>query len=615
MLTPRNRKIILMLLDRTEAISAKELARALNVSLRSIRYDLKTLNELQAELGFNLISIPGKGMFLEIDDKQSLREKLAGLSPYQAPVAPEERKKRIIYSLLVEKGKTPEYLADKFEVSLGTVYRDLKQIESELDGHLSLNRARGKLEITGSEVKKREKLVELLTSLSENVDDLGRRWFTDLPTEESAAVNQSLEYCQTALGYKLTDSSYLALYIHLLIALQRVRAGNRIIIDQDLLNNIARYPEYHVACNIAQLLHQKTGIEFPEAEQGHIAVHLLGSKVRERSGLLADVELRKTVFSFVHYFELDYGITGLSSDSKLLDDLAMHLRPALKRKNFKLPAKNPLLNRLQTEFTDIFQSARVACQQLAETESLNEDELGFLVMHLAAALERLKKPNTIKAVVICSTGLGSARLLSERVTRRFPNIEVTAVASALERNFPAETQLIISTVPLHLSIPVVQVSPLLTGDEIAKLERAIYDNQSSLNSHIAFDSIMGAIRRHCIIIDKLKLLSDLEICLGLSTAPPPEDLLGLEDMIRELEQVHALHLDPDAKNGLKIHFLYTAKRLQQGCFWQEPELEQEKLKPQWEAAKKILQRSFDEWNLPWSEHEVPPVLRYFELEE
>lgn len=617
MLTARIRKILLTLLDKSASVSAKELADSLHVSLRSVRYDLKELCDLQDELGFDLVSVPGKGISLKTADPEGLRESIACLSPYRAPLSPEERRLRLEISLLLSEGKTVEAFADVFQVSNGTVYRDLKAIEDGLSDGLSLHRENNILEIAGPEVIKRETLVELLVGRSENVDEVGWHWFAQLSSGDSSAVKSSLEYVQTALGYKFADSSYLALFIHLLIALQRVRSGHQISIDQQMHKTIVIQPEYRVACEIARIIFKSTGNQLPEAEQCHIALHLLGSKIRERPGAGRDDDgLNRTTLTFVETFEAIHGVAGLSSDTRLLNDLAMHLRPALKRASYQLSVKNPLLTRVQTEFSDVYQSARRSCQQLDETKTLDEDELSFLVMHLAAALERLKRPHTIKAVVICSTGLGSARLLSERISRRFPNIEVIAVASAVERDFPAEAELAISTVPVRLQIPVVQVSPLLVEDEIARLEKAVYGKSSLVNEHVALDSVLGAIMRNCIVIDEGQLLSDLQLCFGIN-APLSirEGLSGLTDTIHELEHACDVRLSPETVNGLSIHFTYTASRLRQGNFWQEPELAKEMNNPRWKEVKQILQRRFSEWKLPWSDHEVPPILRYFETME
>lgn len=614
-LTPRIRKILLMLLDSSETVSARELAHAANASLRCIRYDLKALREMQEELDFQLISIPGQGTRIEASCPEKLRQRLGGLSLYQAPMAPCERQKWLIVSALLAGEKKVDDLAVQFEVSISTIYRDLKNTETKLPEGLLLVLQAGVITILGSEGLKRSTLVEQLTGLAESLDVAEQRQIITFPQGDVDLVHHALELAQEKLGFKLADSSYQQLSFHLLVAMHRLRAGHPVVVDDALGANITCYSEYATAGDIASLLSEATGLQFPDAEIAYIAINLLGSKVRERPGIASeDQDVGIVARNFVAAFEAVHGTFGLSSDAKLLEDLTLHLRPALRRVNYKLPVNNPLLKRLQTEFSDIFQSARIASSEVPETMALNEDELSFLVMHLAAALERIKQPHTIKAVIICSTGLGSARLLSERIARRFPIIQVVAIASAVEQDFPPETEVVISTVPLRSDLPVVHVSPLLIGDEIARLEKFVYGGVTRLGSQALLNSILAAIRRNCVIIDEAKLLQDMQMELGITATPAPqaESLPGLAKAIQELEQAFDTTLHPDVVSGLTIHFQYTARRLEQGQFWQEPHLDKQKLNPRWPTVQTIIEKYFKDWNLPWSEHELPPIIRYFQ---
>ena len=50
---------------------------------------------------------------------------------------------------------------------------------------------------------------------------------------------------------------------------------------------------------------------------------------------------------------------------------------------------------------------------------VTEDEQGYLAMHYAVASDHLKKPQNISVAVVCSSGLGTSRLLKHKVTEQF----------------------------------------------------------------------------------------------------------------------------------------------------------------------------------------------------
>ena len=82
------------------------------------------------------------------------------------------------------------------------------------------------------------------------------------------------------------------------------------------------------------------------------------------------------------------------------------------------------------------------------------------------------KNNVYKAVVVCGTGLGTAKLLSSRIANRFPNIKILAtLASRQIKEYVdhKELDLIISTVPTDAkNIPQIIVNPLLLDEDVAR---------------------------------------------------------------------------------------------------------------------------------------------------
>ncbi|NJB08720.1 PRD domain-containing protein, partial [Clostridioides difficile] len=115
---------------------------------------------------------------------------------------------------------------------------------------------------------------------------------------------------------------------------------------------------------------------------------------------------------------------------------------------------------------------------------INDDECAYIALHFEAFRERMKElPQNIRVILVCSTGLGSSRLLSARIKKYFPMIKIEKVLSVQELvSSKIDADLVISTIYLELeTIPTIVVSPILNESDIRTLERNI-QNVSSCTS-------------------------------------------------------------------------------------------------------------------------------------
>ena len=108
--------------------------------------------------------------------------------------------------------------------------------------------------------------------------------------------------------------------------------------------------------------------------------------------------------------------------------------------------------------------------------SVNEDEIGFLAIHFCGALERLKssKETSVKALIVCSTGIGTSLLLKSKINAKFKDkIEILDVCAMYQiKTYPEdEYDLIISTIPLEAKKDSIVVTPLLNEDDIEQINR------------------------------------------------------------------------------------------------------------------------------------------------
>ena len=126
---------------------------------------------------------------------------------------------------------------------------------------------------------------------------------------------------------------------------------------------------------------------------------------------------------------------------------------------------NPKLYEIVKQcFRNVFQSVKIP-----------EDEIGYIVIYFIASMDSLSK-HSISVLVVCSTGIGSSKMLRSRLEREFSEIDVKKIISLhkLHDENLEQYDLIISTVPIDMDeSKYLCVSPLLNVEEKENVKKKI----------------------------------------------------------------------------------------------------------------------------------------------
>ncbi|UUZ81840.1 PRD domain-containing protein [Paenibacillus sp. P26] len=142
-----------------------------------------------------------------------------------------------------------------------------------------------------------------------------------------------------------------------------------------------------------------------------------------------------------------------SEDRSLRDGLFDHMKAAVQRLNDGLRIRNPLLEQIHRDYSGLFGVVREAADAALPELEVPDEEVGFLVMHFGASLERLKRLRRhVRAVVVCTSGIGSSKMLQIRLQKESPQVEIVDRASWYEASRIPEDNydFIISTIDLPL---------------------------------------------------------------------------------------------------------------------------------------------------------------------
>jgi mannitol operon transcriptional antiterminator len=499
-ISARERQILeILLIESNELTTVKDLADQIGVSGRTIHRDLKNVEDILEEYQLTLEKKSGVGIQINGEQNRIHELELFLYNLFQKEYTPDERQTFILCELLESNGPVKLLgLANDLNVTIATVSNDLTKLEERLQTFgLSLVRRRGYgVEIEGPEGAKRRAMRKMISEYldeseilsfaresiqrrsTQAINTISERLLGLVEKKKLLVVEKVIESISQELPYSMADSAYIGLVVHLALAVERIQKGEGINIDPSYLENQQATKEYKFAKKIVEQLEQVFQIQIPEAEIGYITMHLKGAKVRydneyliEASSSQVAVKARGLIESVGNQIGKD-----LSSNHSLYEGLVLHLKPALYRLNQNMGISNPLLEKVKKDYGELFSIVKQACEQVFNEFYVPEEEIGYLVMHFGAAVLGNKEVGNIKTLVICSSGIGTSKILAMRLEKEFPEMKQVRNVSVMEfkKMDIHDYQLIISTIPIpDFHDDYIIVSPMLTNVEIDKIRTFI----------------------------------------------------------------------------------------------------------------------------------------------
>ncbi|MGE5589979.1 MAG: BglG family transcription antiterminator [Bacillota bacterium] len=410
--------------------------------------------------------------------RDDILRRLVSAGPSEFVARPAERQRLTVSWLLSgEEAIGPELLQKRLGVSHSTAVNDLRTIENWLGRYgISLRRdPAGAITLQITERQWRQVVADLVAEYTE-----GGQLLTRLHTASATGQNPShyavgeLESLRTMirlsgldeadrlqtltalvsehLGVPATEPALLNLVVHVAIAVSRVRQGKTIPANAAHQDEQRSAAGYSAAERLAEALEQRFQIHLPEPEVGYLGLHL-ASVVQKRQADDQDSESRVIARDFYRLASSLLGAGPLMDEDDILA-LALHLKPIRQRLSEGLFLRNPLLDEIKQKLPKFFE---VASQAATVVESrvglrLPEEEIGYLAIHLAAAVEK-KKLSRRRVLLVCGSGIGTANLLAASLGKYLPEVEIVGTTSPVgveEALSHLRVDHVISTIPLDL---------------------------------------------------------------------------------------------------------------------------------------------------------------------
>lgn len=509
-ITSRQKNIIQMIAENNsdKPITIGQIASRLDLSTRTVLRDMSNIEEWLDQNDFQFIKKPGIGMMLDesLENKRYIIE-LLNEEKVTREYSKKERKILILSKLLTAKDPLKSYYFIKLlKVSEGTLNNDFMLASDWLEGfNIQLIRKQGLgCYLEGNEKDFRNAYIHLIYESYEEKDildmvrNIGKNIKTNSTIEFSSEdrllnlidksiikkVEKTLTKEIKELNLNLSDSSYIGLVVHISLAIQRIKNGEKIIMDGEILEELKMLEQFKFAQKIGSSIAKEFEIQMPLDEIGYITMHIKGSKLRlsnrNNTFELDDMQIMSITKKLIKLGEIEFDIS-LEKDERLLNDLMNHLGPSLCRMKMDMVIRNPILDQIKAEYKDIFNGIEkiiVFIKDLMDIKEIPESESAYIAMHFASAIERnLLIETNINTVISCPTGIGTSRFLQTKLEKKYQNVTVLETISSLEidENYlkNKNVDLIISTVELSTDVNYISISPFLNYDDEKIIKKEI----------------------------------------------------------------------------------------------------------------------------------------------
>ncbi|MEI2467532.1 BglG family transcription antiterminator [Niallia taxi] len=575
-LDERSTAILEYLMRAETYVKPNELMEKFHISRRTVYYDVDKINDWLADQKMNPIkAVRSAGFLLEENLAKSLPESLTKVNSWHYEYSAKERKAWLAISLM--ENDMPLYLNSLMErnrVSRNTTIEDLKLLKQDLMRlglSLVFERKKG-YTINGREEDKRKALMKYLhhilpLSKAKSIfeESIYSYWLTvEINMEKWQEIRRTLGDCEQYLNIQFTDDMMDNLSLRLLLFCNRVFKGMIITIDEVEIDILRSTTEYEAARSISAKLSVLFQMNIPEEEILYITRHLLSARVQsvEKSGFVGSNADEEILLSVVNRMVTDFqkhACVVFKNRNEMEQSLLLHVKPAFYRIRYGLEMESELTASIKERYSDIYLITKKVITHLERAVGceVNEDEIALIATHFGGWMNRVgaKLDKRMKALVVCSNGVGTSKLLMYQLELYFSYVEVIGCVSY--RDYVAkqfDVDFIFSTIPFESGEkPVFVVNPILTEAEIDVLTKKVHGVIGSYDrKNRSLDGLMEIIQKHAQVLDNEGLQQDLKQYLYRPKKLVKDTKSPSLASLLPVEHIQLLEAATDWKNSIKL---------------------------------------------------------------
>ena len=493
------RQIFLLefLLKQNEYLSANQLSEKYGVSTKTVYQDIDKINYFLEEGALNsrIIKVPRKGIKLSADEERKrihaflLENKFeSGAENY----SPEYRELEIIKRLFINQDKFDIYeFAEEMYVTESTVHRDIDKLENNLgEFDLKIRIKHDCFYVDGDEWSIRKALYSYITQNQTIRSEKGLEGFFTKGDVEKC--REAIDRLSQKYHHQFSDDYSWLLLTECLVFKKRTDQNNYLTKrTSNLINDLNHLEVYFFSGELLENIIDKPFSEISPYEIEAMAYSLLAYGFSIQSAdYIQNIEeqVNELIEKVSSLLSLD-----LTKDKHLKLMLSNHISKMIFRLRNQIYITNPAIEEIKKQYSSLFNVIWIAIRDLGKYYEINipNEELAFIVIHFQLAIEKILKP--LNVVVICQNGIATSELIMSKLHKIFDADAKITNISVREIDFYdlSNIDLIISTISLpDITIPVIEVSPILTKGEIESI-RSFYTDHMTDNYTLMRTSLDG----------------------------------------------------------------------------------------------------------------------------
>lgn len=473
-ITNRQFRLIRHLSNRKDYVTVEELANLLNVSQRTVYYDLEKISSGNLKDQFIINKKPGLGI-------QGYWKDGAPIKQFEEHVDENEKRYNYLFKELVIDSKTLsiQQLSDDLFVGRSSIVEVFNRMKDEISDYddLELIQDHKGSRVIGSESDLRSWLVnfnnDVITSGGDFFDiktfteDLEEYYGSEV-TEQGLKV---MEYIASK-NYRFIAPYYeISIFSVIVILISRLKDNRHLssYSDVHLGKNIYSMNNYVLAEELLTYIKDKFDLNFDKEDIYFLSKFLKGNRlVLDKEEVIEDVSVSYVTKDLISRISIAVN-EDLTDDKVLEQDLTLHIYHMVYRMKNGVYIKNPLLNDIIKDFRLVYDLVWLMMEKIETQFSIDitEDEIGFLLLHFQSALDKRKKSRLI--YVVLENSYVSPEFSIHRIRNVLSPLDIIKHVTLQELvQTPLEqVDLIISTIPITSNYKnKVMISPLVNDRDV-----------------------------------------------------------------------------------------------------------------------------------------------------
>lgn len=569
--------ILIYLNNRSEPIPLEELVDYFHISEKTLRNDIQCINDILVHHGGRVERMRKKGYYIITLDSSRYHEFLDNNKEQSKSDDLDNAQKRITFMLqyLIFRDDyiTQDELAEMMYVSRNTILNYIKSIKIMIEEYRLQLESKTNLgiRILGDEESKRCCFMELIIS-----HDLQNITYGFTKEEEQifeginlyALEHIILEYSRFH-EVEFSDFNLRNMVLHFALLISRIKADCPLTLD-------GTYEQEYDLDPLLASIEDYFQIEIPDGEIKYIYSHFMANAKTSYNYAQNEHYLTSIIDQLLHKIYSTYNF-DLRNDHLLRDDLTHHFQSILNTKRYQMNKRNPLLNTIKSNYPLAYDVTLTSIHEVLKDESyqLTDDEVGYVSLHIGAAIERcfnaqIKKKSII---LVCGSGYATSRMLEAKLNNIFRDkLNIVGRYSYHEYQQMKLNQIdfVISTVPIEQKTsPVVLVDFSLPNHDVEVIAKMIAVDQMSKNKIDSFfeEDLFVYQDKPC---DKHVLLQNLCTLLEKKDYVPE----GFKASVLKRESIAATNMDeilaiPHPMEALSMRTKVAVAILNEPMCWNE----------------------------------------------